>query len=310
MYHDLYLGGKALVDKGNVGLDLTKSDLCPSFIEDLTMKVVGLRMADSYTDPFQSRRGGLRAGGEGTSSSLPVECDAYIYGCIDFEFNIKVSKAISETYTTQMTFRNFMYSKIDEDLTFLLKEHSPEFGTSSPFVSINTMLPVTEAKQLVENTADSGDSSCQKQLMNHPKSVAARIKDSKCRTRGRSSKPHVKHRLVQGDLSTRATRAKTVSSKDDSPFLIICDDDEGSCRQCRQSKVSRAVKDDRTDEEECDVLKEREKARNKEWRGEGAQSQSREDVVKKSKVGWLLVHEIPPEKNNIINIRAVDHNMK
>nr|GEV24638.1 hypothetical protein [Tanacetum cinerariifolium] len=254
MYHDLYLGRKALAERGNVGLDLTKSDLCPSFIEDLTAKGVGLRMADSYTE---------------------------------------------------MTFKIFMYSKADEDLTFLLKEPSTEFGTSSPFVSINTMLPVTEAKQLVENTVDSGDSPFQKQLMIHPRSVAARIKDSKCRTRGRSSKPHVKHKLVQGDLSTRTTRAKTVSSKDDSPFLIISDDDEcnyeiyflfpripsqllivysyftGSCRQCHQSKVSRVIKDDRTDEEECDVLKEMEKARR---RGEGAQSQSREDVVRKSKV--------------------------
>ncbi|GJU48348.1 putative ribonuclease H-like domain-containing protein [Tanacetum coccineum] len=34
-YHDLYLGGKALVDRENVDFELTKFDLCPSFIEDL-----------------------------------------------------------------------------------------------------------------------------------------------------------------------------------------------------------------------------------------------------------------------------------
>ncbi|GJU14356.1 hypothetical protein Tco_1142322 [Tanacetum coccineum] len=33
VYHDLYLGGKALVERENVGFDLTKSDLCPSFLE-------------------------------------------------------------------------------------------------------------------------------------------------------------------------------------------------------------------------------------------------------------------------------------
>ncbi|GKB00337.1 hypothetical protein Tco_0828330 [Tanacetum coccineum] len=49
VYHDLYLGGKALVERENVGFDLTKSDLCPSFIEDHTVKGVGLRVADSHT---------------------------------------------------------------------------------------------------------------------------------------------------------------------------------------------------------------------------------------------------------------------
>ncbi|GJX64235.1 hypothetical protein Tco_0298578 [Tanacetum coccineum] len=49
MYHDLYLGEKALVNRENVGFDLTKSDLCPNFVEDLTAKGVGLHVADSYT---------------------------------------------------------------------------------------------------------------------------------------------------------------------------------------------------------------------------------------------------------------------
>ncbi|GKD98540.1 hypothetical protein Tco_1382437, partial [Tanacetum coccineum] len=49
VYHDLYLGGKALVERENVGFDLTKSDLCPSFIKDHTAKGVGLRVVDSHT---------------------------------------------------------------------------------------------------------------------------------------------------------------------------------------------------------------------------------------------------------------------
>nr|GEW75846.1 hypothetical protein [Tanacetum cinerariifolium] len=48
MYHDLYLGGKASVERKNVGLDLTKSDRCSSFVKDLTAKGMGLRMADSH----------------------------------------------------------------------------------------------------------------------------------------------------------------------------------------------------------------------------------------------------------------------
>ncbi|GKC63353.1 hypothetical protein Tco_1095951, partial [Tanacetum coccineum] len=49
VYHDLYLGEKALIERENVGFDLTKSNLCPSFVEDLTAKGVGLRVADSHT---------------------------------------------------------------------------------------------------------------------------------------------------------------------------------------------------------------------------------------------------------------------
>nr|GEX13144.1 putative reverse transcriptase domain-containing protein [Tanacetum cinerariifolium] len=64
-----------------------------------------------------------------------------------------------------------------------------------------------------------------KKLVIHPGSVAARIKDKKCRTRG-FSKTTVKHRLVQGAPSSRATRQKTTSLQDDSPFLTISDDDE------------------------------------------------------------------------------------
>ncbi|GJY53437.1 hypothetical protein Tco_0445101 [Tanacetum coccineum] len=49
VYHDLYLGGKTLVERENVGFDLTKSDLCPSLIKDLIEKGVGLRVANSQT---------------------------------------------------------------------------------------------------------------------------------------------------------------------------------------------------------------------------------------------------------------------
>ncbi|GKB96081.1 putative reverse transcriptase domain-containing protein [Tanacetum coccineum] len=50
VYHDLYLGGKALVERENLGFDLTKSDLCPSFGEDLPAKGVGHLLADSHAD--------------------------------------------------------------------------------------------------------------------------------------------------------------------------------------------------------------------------------------------------------------------
>nr|GEW18592.1 hypothetical protein [Tanacetum cinerariifolium] len=49
MYHDLYLGWKDLVGRENVIFDMTKSDICSSFIKDHTAKGVGLHMADSHT---------------------------------------------------------------------------------------------------------------------------------------------------------------------------------------------------------------------------------------------------------------------
>ncbi|GJU28735.1 hypothetical protein Tco_1167356, partial [Tanacetum coccineum] len=49
VYHDLYLGWKALVERENVGFDLTKSGLFFSLVEDLTAKDISLRVVDSHT---------------------------------------------------------------------------------------------------------------------------------------------------------------------------------------------------------------------------------------------------------------------
>ncbi|GKD03873.1 hypothetical protein Tco_1178847 [Tanacetum coccineum] len=109
----------------------------------------------------------------------------------------------------EMAFRNFIYTEDDKDLSFLPKEPSPGFGTGSPSVSI-----LGRARSL----------DC---FVVHPGSVAARIKDRKYTTRGGSSRPPVKRKLAPGSSTSRATRAKTYSSKDDAPFLTVSDDDEG-----------------------------------------------------------------------------------
>ncbi|GJV50751.1 hypothetical protein Tco_1446492 [Tanacetum coccineum] len=44
---------KTLVERENVGFDLTKSDICPSFVKDPIAKGVGLRVADSLTGNHQ-----------------------------------------------------------------------------------------------------------------------------------------------------------------------------------------------------------------------------------------------------------------
>ncbi|GKC79639.1 hypothetical protein Tco_1130413, partial [Tanacetum coccineum] len=92
---------------------------------------------------------------------------------------------------------NFVYAEDEEDLSFLPKEPSPGF--------------------------DSGGSPKPELFVVHPGSVAARIKDKKCKIRGGSSRPPMKRKLASGSLNSRA---KTSTSKDDVPFLTVSDYDE------------------------------------------------------------------------------------
>ncbi|GJV65538.1 hypothetical protein Tco_1476366 [Tanacetum coccineum] len=128
-------------------------------------------------------------------------------------------------YGKEMAFRNFIYTEDDEDLLFFPKEPSLGLGTGSPSVLVNTE-PLKADKELViqpaEVMADSRKNPKPELIVVHPGSVAARIKDRKCKTRGGSSRPLIKRKLAPG----RATRAKN-SSKEDVPFLTVSNDDEG-----------------------------------------------------------------------------------
>ncbi|GKB04792.1 hypothetical protein Tco_0832987 [Tanacetum coccineum] len=101
---------------------------------------------------------------------------------------------LKPSYEHDMDFRNFIYIEDDDDLTFLPKEPSLGFGTGSLSVLVNTE-PLKANEELdiqpVEVIADFGG----------------------------STKP--------GTSTSRATRAKTSSSKDDAPFLTVSKDDEG-----------------------------------------------------------------------------------
>ncbi|GJU74926.1 hypothetical protein Tco_1266331 [Tanacetum coccineum] len=70
MYDDLCLGKKALAERENMGFDLTKSDLCPSFVEDLTAKGMGLHVADSHTGEAFEPEGRVRHYYDDTLKSL------------------------------------------------------------------------------------------------------------------------------------------------------------------------------------------------------------------------------------------------
>ncbi|GJV22490.1 hypothetical protein Tco_1371510 [Tanacetum coccineum] len=109
------------------------------------------------------------------------------------------------TSSEEMAFRNFFNAKDDEDLLFCLRN-----------------LP--RASALV--TIDSRESLKPEVFVVHLGSVAARIKDRKCKTRGGLSRPPVMRKFAPRSSTSSATRAKTSSLKDDVPFLIVSDDDE------------------------------------------------------------------------------------
>ncbi|GJT02673.1 hypothetical protein Tco_0823842 [Tanacetum coccineum] len=93
------------------------------------------------------------------------------------------------------------------------------------------MEPLKDVKepevQPAEVTIDSGESPKASVFVVHSRSVAALIKESKCKIRGGSLRPPVKRKLAFGSSSSRVVHAKTSTSKDDAPFLSISDDDEG-----------------------------------------------------------------------------------
>nr|GEW81992.1 hypothetical protein [Tanacetum cinerariifolium] len=80
--------------------------------------------------------------------------------------------------------------------------------------------------QPIEVIVDSGESPKVGVFVVHLRSVAARIKDKKCKTRRGSSRPPVKRKLAFESSSSHAMRSKTFASKDDALFLSISDNDE------------------------------------------------------------------------------------
>ncbi|GJS05040.1 hypothetical protein Tco_0321548 [Tanacetum coccineum] len=163
----------------------------------------------------------------------------------------------------EMDFRNFIYSKDVEDLTFLPKEPSPSFGTGSPSILVN-IEPLKANKEPDIQPVERG-----------------------------SSRNPVKMKLASGSSTSRATHAKTSSSKDDAPFLTVSNDDEGlldnyldnhidlelldlhdhcyaiqavvdnavNRRSCKLLQVIKKLRG------ECDVIRRKERARDEECEG-------------------------------------------
>nr|GEY34755.1 hypothetical protein [Tanacetum cinerariifolium] len=124
---------------------------------------------------------------------------------IPLTYHVILLKSNETVFDTLSGCRNFIYAEDEEDLYFLPKEAS---------------LPA-------EVTAYSRGSPKPELFIVHPGSVAARIKDRKCKTRRWSSMPLVKRKLAFRSSNSRATRAKTFTLKDNVPFWTVSNDDEG-----------------------------------------------------------------------------------
>ncbi|GJW80433.1 hypothetical protein Tco_0144408 [Tanacetum coccineum] len=187
--------------------------------------------------PFRLRRGGLQIGGEaferqrcGLSAKELNEFLSFYPIPSEYDVIFLTSTQTIFDAPPEMAFRNFIYTKDDNDLAFLPKEPSPGFGTGSPSTSVNTELlkDVEEPKvQPAELTADSWESPKAGVFIVHPRSVASRIKERKCKTRGGSSRPPIKRKLASRSSSSCVVHTKTFASKDDAPIPSIYDDDEG-----------------------------------------------------------------------------------
>ncbi|GJR53225.1 hypothetical protein Tco_1403746 [Tanacetum coccineum] len=145
----------------------------------------------------------------------------------------------------EMSFRNFIYTEEDEDLTFLPKD----------FLQVLILAPLLRFRG-----SPKGDT-----FVVHAGSVAARIRERKCKTRGGSSRPPVKRKLASGSSTSRTVRAKASAMKDDTPVLSISDDDEGledlNRRSCELLEVIKKLRG------EADVMRARELAREEECEG-------------------------------------------
>nr|GEY09529.1 hypothetical protein [Tanacetum cinerariifolium] len=117
-------------------------------------------------------------------------------------------------------------------LTLLVVPSSPLLFSCARLMVVSPLSTSFEGSLIcvempAEVTVDSRESLKPELFVINPRSVAAWIKDRMCKTKGGSSRPHVKRKLSLESSTSRATRAKTSSLKDDVSYLTLSDDDEG-----------------------------------------------------------------------------------
>nr|GEV82062.1 ribonuclease H-like domain-containing protein [Tanacetum cinerariifolium] len=143
-------------------------------------------------------------------------------------------------------------------ITLQAKEPSPGFGTSSPSASVNIEVLRADEElvlQPTELTADFGGIHKPELFVVHLVSVATRIKNKKCKTKGGSSRPHMKRKLASWSLNSRATHAKTSTSKDDVLFLTVSDDDKELLDLHDRCYARQVVVDNAVNRRSCELPK-------------------------------------------------------
>nr|GEU43836.1 hypothetical protein [Tanacetum cinerariifolium] len=235
-------------------------------------------------------------------------------------------KSFKDKLPSEMSFRKFIYTKDDEDLTFLPKDFSPGFNTGSRFVSINmkpvradekpAVEPATEpGNKRVRTTANLGGSPKGDTFIVYARSVAARIKERKCKIRGGYLRSPIKRKLAFVSSTSRAVHAKASIIKDDTPGFLDnhLDVDLLDLRErfyTRQVVVDNAV--NRRSREllevieklrgEADVMRARELAREEEY--EGLQAKCEVSMTDFDKNPAVLLLQ---EKMSSLAVEAKEH---
>ncbi|GKA00954.1 hypothetical protein Tco_0673619, partial [Tanacetum coccineum] len=153
VYHDLYLGGKALAEKENVGFDLARP--LPQFCRRPLAKGVGLRVSDSHT------------GNHPKDDFMPLETIRRSYSVIKDRIPFELE---GETFEPER--RSFMIQGVDGEFNFLpeggFKDNQGSFSTKS----VNNETPILDAEptsavlpaNVVDNIIDSSNTSYDDEL--------------------------------------------------------------------------------------------------------------------------------------------------
>ncbi|GJX37774.1 hypothetical protein Tco_0251077 [Tanacetum coccineum] len=215
-----------------------------------------------------------------------------------------------------MAFRNFIYTEDDDDLAFLPKEPSPNFGVGSPSVSVNTEpLKANEEPEIqpVEVTADYGWSPKPELFVVHLGSVVARIKDRKYTTREGGRLPDVLELKDANACHLKISAITHLAWKNhlDNHIDLELLDLHDRC-YARQAVVDNAM--NRRSREllqvieklrgECDVMRSRERAREEECEGLRVKYEAAMTDFKKNPTVVAL-----REKTSALSTEAKEHQL-
>nr|GEV85362.1 hypothetical protein [Tanacetum cinerariifolium] len=198
---------------GECGFDLAGT--LPKLCRRPLAKGVGLCVMDSHT------------GNHPKDDFTPLEIIQISYSVIRERIPFKLEE---ETFKPERGYvikplRLYTHSFSLENLRLPLIEFFCKLMVVSPLLTPSEgSLICVELR--VEVTTDSGGRLKLELFVVHLGSITTQIKDRNCKTKG-VVKALCEEEACFWVFHHRATRAKTSSSKDDAPFLIVFDDDEG-----------------------------------------------------------------------------------